>query len=438
MSDPQNNNPSGFFEVINKARSRSTRPPRARACSAWSASSRCCVVAAVFFVTENYFVAMVIMSFALLVYVTGAELAKLLLTSFTIFFSSKHVIAHAAYLQDTLVALRNMLLIRRDVEGNLRAGPIKKGTVVKLPDNPLVRDIQTLLEHNPDYEYAEYIAHAYYVQCHEVYDHASAHLEFVATAMPLFGLIATIIGLIGMFESLGAEVTVEYLSPQLALALKTHAVRRAARVGLQDHRVAVRSAAQGARLRLRHVLPRAPGADRQPGGDRGAAVKVVVRRMGRAKSDVWQIIYMDLMTQIMMFFVILWSISQVSSHARGVTRRVGDQTVHMVTLPGDVLFPSGKAKLTPGGEQVFAKLFQDNTGEVLNFDTGGLTRRVLVVHGHTDGDGAKDDNFVLGFQRALSVYREIKKYGPEIADHAVLCSHADNSPARAVPRSTAR
>ena len=39
--------------------------------------------------------------------------------------------------------------------------------------------------------------------------------------MPLFGLIATIIGLIGMFESLGAEVTVEYLSPQLALALKT-------------------------------------------------------------------------------------------------------------------------------------------------------------------------------------------------------------------------
>ena len=179
------------------------------------------VLAGVFFVTENYFIAMVIMSFALLVYVTGAELGKLLVTSFTIFFSSKHVIAHAAYLQDTLIALRDKLLIRRDVEGNLRAGPIKKGTPVKLPDNPLVRDIQTLLEQNPDYDYAEYIAHAYYVQCHEVYDHASAHLEFVATAMPLFGLIATIIGLIGMFESLGAEVTVEYLSPQLALALKT-------------------------------------------------------------------------------------------------------------------------------------------------------------------------------------------------------------------------
>ena len=37
-------------------------------------------------------------------------------------------------------------------------------------------------------------------------------------------------------------------------------------------------------------------------------MKVVVRRMGRPKSDVWQIIYMDLMTQIMMFFVILKSL----------------------------------------------------------------------------------------------------------------------------------
>jgi flagellar motor component MotA len=178
------------------------------------------VVAVVFFVTENYFVSMLIMSFALLVYVTGAELAKLFLTSFTIFFSSKHVIPAAAYLQDTLVPLRGILMIRRDGEGNVKAGPLVEGMTVKLPDNPLVRDIQTLLEKNPDLEYAEYIAHEYYVHCHEVYDHSSSHLEFVATAMPMFGLIATIIGLIGMFEGLGAEVTVEFLSPQLALALK--------------------------------------------------------------------------------------------------------------------------------------------------------------------------------------------------------------------------
>jgi hypothetical protein len=43
---------------------------------------------------------------------------------------------------------------------------------------------------------------------------------------------------------------------------------------------------------------------------------------------------------------------------------------------------------------------------------------------------------VLGFQRALTVYKEIQKYGAEISDHAVLCTHADNTPAREVPMFT--
>ena len=46
------------------------------------------VVAGVFFVTENYFVSMCALSIALLVYVTGAEVGKLFLSAFTIFFSS--------------------------------------------------------------------------------------------------------------------------------------------------------------------------------------------------------------------------------------------------------------------------------------------------------------------------------------------------------------
>jgi outer membrane protein OmpA-like peptidoglycan-associated protein len=162
-------------------------------------------------------------------------------------------------------------------------------------------------------------------------------------------------------------------------------------------------------------------------------VKIIVRRPVRPKSDVWQIIYMDLITQIMMFFVILWSLSQVAQKTTGASKTIGDTTKHEVNLPGDVLFPSGKAKLTSDGEEVFSKLFQDDTGEVLNFDTGGLTRRVLVIHGHTDSDGDKDANLVLGFQRSLSVYKEIQKYGSEIGDHIVLCTHADNSPAMDVP-----
>ena len=161
-------------------------------------------------------------------------------------------------------------------------------------------------------------------------------------------------------------------------------------------------------------------------------MKYVLRRQ-KPKFDVWPVVYIDLMTQIMMFFVILWSISQMQAKKRGASKTLGDTTLHEVTLPGDVLFPSGKTKLAPLGEEVFARLFKDDTGEVLSFETGGLTRRVLVIHGHTDSDGKKDDNYVLGFQRALTVYKEIQKYGPEITDHAVLCTHADNTPAKEVP-----
>src|SRR5678815_5712597 len=89
------------------------------------------LVACVFFVTENYFVAMLIMSFALLVYVTGSELAKLFLTSFTIFFSSKHVIPAAAHLQGMLVPLRWTFLFSDAGEAEVKAGSLVKGMTVK-------------------------------------------------------------------------------------------------------------------------------------------------------------------------------------------------------------------------------------------------------------------------------------------------------------------
>ena len=162
-------------------------------------------------------------------------------------------------------------------------------------------------------------------------------------------------------------------------------------------------------------------------------MKYVRFRIASRSSDVWPIIYIDLMTQIMMFFVILWSIARCRRRRRASRRPLGDTDRAEVNLPGDVLFPSGKTKLTVGGRGVFAKLFEDDSGEVLKFDTGGLTKRVLVIHGHTDSDGDKDENFVLGFQRAMTVYQEIQKYGPEIVDHAVMCTHADNSPAKEVP-----
>jgi flagellar motor protein MotB len=152
----------------------------------------------------------------------------------------------------------------------------------------------------------------------------------------------------------------------------------------------------------------------------------------RRSFDVWQIVYIDLMTNVMIFFVVLWAVQSGSPKKSGISDTVGTETVKMVDLPGDVLFSVGKADISENGHEVFSKLFSDSA-TVLNFDTGGLTKRVLVIHGHTDNDGKKDKNFELGFLRALATYKEIAQYGASVPDHVVLCTHADNSPAREVP-----
>lgn len=152
----------------------------------------------------------------------------------------------------------------------------------------------------------------------------------------------------------------------------------------------------------------------------------------RSSGDSWLVIYTDLMTIIMVFFVILWSLNQGKDI--GVSETVGDISARMINLPGDVLFEPGKHQLSEDGKAVFKNIFYDETGEVLNFQNSGLTKRMLIFHGHTDGDGEKDSNFSLGFQRAYSAYLEVKKYNKNLDDHAVICTHADNSPQVDVPK----
>lgn len=164
------------------------------------------------------------------------------------------------------------------------------------------------------------------------------------------------------------------------------------------------------------------------------------RRRGSGKKShgaLWSIIYIDLMTQIMAFFVIVWSVehgaklTQTPSLGTGVG--MGDQTVRMVDLPGDVLFASGQTAMAADGKGIVDKLFGDTASGVLSFDQGGLAQRKLVIHGHTDDVGVKDANFQLGYQRAYAVYQEIRRHSKEVPDHVILCTHADNTPARALP-----
>jgi flagellar motor protein MotB len=152
----------------------------------------------------------------------------------------------------------------------------------------------------------------------------------------------------------------------------------------------------------------------------------------RRNSETWHVVYIDLMTNLMIVFVILWSIHQ--SKPVKLSTATGDTTSRMVNLPGDVIFSPGKMALTESGRTVFRKLFsQDETGQVLNFDNGGFSKRYLIIHGHTDGDGEKDDNLQLGFSRAFATYNVIRQYSKELPDHVILCTHADNSPLQELP-----
>jgi flagellar motor protein MotB len=161
---------------------------------------------------------------------------------------------------------------------------------------------------------------------------------------------------------------------------------------------------------------------------------VIRRREPRQRRtfEVWQIVYIDLMTNVMIFFVVLWAV-QSRPRKSGLSDNVGTETVKMVSLPGDVLFPTGKSELSDGGHEIMSKLFNDETHTVLNFDVGPLQKRMLVIHGHTDNEGQKEKNLQLGYERAMAAYHEIARYGSDVPDHVVICTHADNTPAVEVP-----
>jgi biopolymer transport protein ExbB/TolQ len=179
------------------------------------------VTGGIFFVTENYFIALMLVSVGLLIYVTGVDVGRVFLSAFTIFFSSRHLIPKAVYIQETLASLKDSLQFVRDSKGEIKIGPMQTAQIITLPDNPLVKDLQRLLNEEKGFDYAEYVVHSYYVECHELYDYSSANFDFVSVSMPIVGLMGTILGLMSMFDNLGGDITVEALSPQLAMALKT-------------------------------------------------------------------------------------------------------------------------------------------------------------------------------------------------------------------------
>ena len=79
----------------------------------------------------------------------------------------------------------------------------------------------------------------------------------------------------------------------------------------------------------------------------------------------------------------------------------------MISVPGSVLFESGKAQLTSGGRAKLAQIASDIRGKYGDRD--------IFVFGHTDDQPIKKskwkDNWELGANRSLTVIRELANLG---------------------------
>lgn len=79
----------------------------------------------------------------------------------------------------------------------------------------------------------------------------------------------------------------------------------------------------------------------------------------------------------------------------------------MISVPGSVLFDSGKAVLTSRGRSTLAKIADDIRSRYSDRD--------IYVFGHTDNDPIRKskwkDNWELGAQRSLTVVRTLRELG---------------------------
>lgn len=179
------------------------------------------LVSGLLFITEHFFLSMFACSIGLLLYTTGTDIVKIAVSVTTAMFSTKHLTEEAALIGETSSLFKEALIGDGTDEGD--EGEAKSSgdlQSIVLPSNPLVDDLCRAAG-SKQKDRLEYVAHSYYFDCHEVYEFSRLNLMFTSEAMPYIGLVGTVLGLIMMFDGLGASVNVEALTPQLAIALKT-------------------------------------------------------------------------------------------------------------------------------------------------------------------------------------------------------------------------
>ena len=139
---------------------------------------------------------------------------------------------------------------------------------------------------------------------------------------------------------------------------------------------------------------------------------MIKRPTNEGEDTTWQAIYMDLITMLMILFLLLWVISAGKSESKSSGFPFKSLNI------GENSFTSGSADLTGEAKKQIldAVLYQSKQPFLpkVGYDKEEEQYRILMVHGHTDHappKGSKNPheaNMKYGYDRAMSVYKVLK------------------------------
>ena len=139
----------------------------------------------------------------------------------------------------------------------------------------------------------------------------------------------------------------------------------------------------------------------------------------------WQSIYMDLVTLLMIFFILMWVVQQGGDGAPVDTNKI---IPFMKMEVGDKSFVTGKAALSKDGDnELRAKLSkQENYKALLNLGYNKKKKKYyyITVHGHVDLNGSYDAG-QLSYRRANTVANVLRELIDKAKRKAKMAKNSD-------------
>lgn len=174
--------------------------------------------AALFFLADWLFPAMVSFAVAALTYKTGRQALAVLWDTARLLVYGRHIRGDA----DDLYKLHDELAKLSDLKA--RTGHLDLKGADLHNRSHLHNFVEGLLQ-NPSKYHPEpvraFISTRYYLGSHEHYNYTAQVYDFIGNLMPLVGLVGTVYGLVSTFQQMGGSPSMDTLGPALSTAMLT-------------------------------------------------------------------------------------------------------------------------------------------------------------------------------------------------------------------------